>query len=153
MAAIALQNPKLVKGRMEVVEVPSAADTWKAGEFLVATAGHATQAATGDVDLKYYALSDQDSAPSAGALIKVGLLTSDQVFEMNETAASTISDANVNIPYGIVVASNKATFDITDTTGCVRVVEIASNYNKFKYTSADTNARARVKILQSVIDA
>ena len=154
MAAIALQNPKLVKGTMEYISVPSAAVTWKSGQFLFVSGGHATAAASNAVNLKYYALSDQDAAPSAGDLVKVGVLTSSQIFEINETAASTIDDTDINVPYAIIVASNKVTVDSSDTSNdCLLITELASNYNPFKYTSADTNARCRVKVIQAVIDA
>ena len=154
MAAIPLQNPKLHTGRMETKKVPSGAVTWKAGQFLTINAGLAEAAADDAVNLKYYALTDQDSAPTAGDLVLVGVLTPDQIFELNEDAATAVTTANVGIPYGIDVASNIVTIDKSDTTNdCMIITELAFNYNPFKYTAADTNPRVRARIIASVIDA
>lgn len=155
MAALTSKNPVIRTGAREMrrIQVPSAAVTWEAGQFLKSVSGHATACATNDVTAKYYALSDQASAPSAGDLIDVGVLEASQTFEINELDG-TLSDANVGQEYELDVTSNVCTLDVAATTNkFFRIVRLASDYEPEKNTSADTKARCEVSILQSVIDA
>ena len=154
MATIAKQNPKFAKGEaIDIIRVPSAAATWKAGQFLKVAAGLATPCVSDDQIIKYIALSDQDSAPTAGTLVKVGVLKAGTILEINELDG-TLSTANVNENYAIDVTSNIVTVDVGDTTNtAVKIVQLASDYNSEKYDSSDVQARCRIQILQSVLDA
>ncbi len=154
MATIAKQNPKFAKGEaIDIVRRGSAAVTWKAGQLLKTASGNVTPCVTGDTEIKYIALSDQDVAPSAGTLVKVGVLKAGTELEINELDG-TLAAANVGENYGINVASNIVTLDVADTTNlAVKITQLAADYNSEKYDSTDVQARCRVRILSSVLDA
>ncbi len=128
--------------------------SWKAGQFLYLSSGLLAAAASDNVNLKYLALADQSDTSTGGATYaEVGVITSDHVFEMYEHD-TTVTDANKGVQYPLIVASNVCTFDTSDsTTPAFLLLDVASNYEPSRNVAADVKGRARVKVLQSVLDA
>ena len=152
MATLVPKNPRLKTGELRHVQVPSAAVTWTAGQWLFAASGLATACASDATAVQYVALEDQAVAPSSGDMVEVGLIEAGQTYELFELNG-TLAAANVGENYGLDVTSNIVTLDVAETSAAaVKIVRLAADYEPERNDSADVSARCEVRVLASVID-
>ena len=155
MATKTKVNPRVVKGHMETANVLIAnGASWNAGQFLHTVSGGLTASASDAVNYKYQALTTQTDPGNATTYAKVGVITNEVEFEINELDATSSSAAWIGGIYGIDVTSNVVTLDVGETSAVsLQVVDIASNYEEIKNAAADTYPVVRVKVIQSILDA
>lgn len=160
MATLTATNPEFYQGPvMEVREICVADNqSWKAGQFLYTnTSGLlvacATDADAGTGGIKYLALEDQADPNNNTTKAKVGVITRDHVFVMNELDGA-VDAANVGLAYALDVTSNVCTFDESDTSNpAIEVVGLMSDVSPVTDTTSDVKGRALVKILTTVLEA
>ena len=160
MATLVAVNPRVVKNPGEIIDTKIILNgqSWNAGQWLfTGTAGFlkacATNAFTNTGGIKYVAMKTVADPVNNTTTTPVMIINSDTVFEIHELNG-TLSTANIGQHYDINVDSNVVTLD-ADGIGnlCIEVIEIGPSYNDMENDSADTLARARVKVLKTMLDA
>ena len=158
MATLTAINPRIVKDNGTPVEYVEHnilnGQTWNAGQFLQLDAnGLLIVAASGDVDFKYLAVETQADPGNSTTKATVAVLRSDLILEMHELDG-TVPETAKGTNFDLDVTSNVCTIDVdTVSTPSLQVVQAGFEYDNLNNNSADTLARCRVKVLQSVIDA
>jgi len=161
MAALTANNPRLWKGTMETEKVLGKnGETWKAGQFLrqdtsglvlACADNHKAASAGGNL---YYALADQADPGNSTTLVKVGVVTSDQIWLGNELD-TTATSASIGQQVSLEVDSNINTFDISDgaTNPFGVIVGVLSDIEPIMNDAADTKSRFLVRVYASVIES
>jgi hypothetical protein len=171
MATLVSMNPRLVSGPvMATVDLYiDGIDTypaWAAGQFLRVTdsgllwaciSTAASVASNGGI--QYYALSKPAIGAAGTDTVKatVGVITPDMEFEGNEldtTAAITdigkFCGINVTSPSA---TGSKCTVDISNTNAVIVLTNIGYLFDPAQYTSSDTLAKLRFKVMTTAINA
>lgn len=163
MAALTANNPRLWKGTMETAKVLiKNGESWKAGQFLhvdtsglLAACGDNHKAGAGGGGSLYYALTDQADPGNSTTLAKVGVVTNDQVWLVNELD-TTATSASIGQEVAFEVDSNICTFDISDgaTNPFGRIVGVlSSEIEPIMNDAADTKARFLIQVYASVYES
>ena len=148
------KNPRLVKSNdpMEKQYVLAAdAKTWKAGQPGLYASGVASPVASNGAVVHFVFMADQTTSTSS-TYAWVGLVTADMVFEGFELD-NALAASMINVPYAVDVTSNILTVDTGDTDNdCVKIIDLASNYEPSRNKSDDVKARCWFRYLTAAID-
>jgi len=134
---------------------------WFAGAFLKQKVADGlmyeatTSAASGIAAdaITHIALSDLTAQTVDTTLVEVGVVTAEDIFEINSKAAA-VTRASNGASYGLDVSTHVHTIDTTNATHRVlRVVQPTWAERDFQDNSADTLARVMVRVLATAIDA
>jgi|GEM_PF-6153469 len=134
---------------------------WYAGAFLKQKIADgllyeaSTSAASGVAAdaITHIALSDLTAQTVDTTLVEVGVVTAEDIFEINSKSAA-VTRASNGASYGLDVTSHLHTIDTTNATHRVlRVVQPTWAERDFQDNSADTLARVMVRVLAAAIDA
>ena len=158
MATLTAINPRIVKDNGTPVEFVEHnilnGESWSAGQFLnLNNDGLLIEAVDGSVIYKFLAVETQADPGNSTTKATVAVLRSDLVLEMHELDG-TIPETAKGTNFKMDLSSNVCTIDVdTVSTPSLKLVQNGFEYDNLNNNSADTLARCRVKVLQSVLDA
>lgn len=150
-------NPKIVDfGDGEIGAVIDtlpikSGQTYKTGQLMILSAGEVAAAADDDIPT-HIALTDVDTAVTAGTLVDFARLKVGMHLEMYCTSTGTdtaVGRSNVGVAYDYEVTSNVGTVEIGATAdGVFKVVKLACDYEPERNALTDAPGKCIVEVMK-----